>query len=328
MQQEGIDYEETFTLTVQKESLRLYLTIVAAMDLELHQMDIVAAYLIGDLEVEGQEIYMRISEGADVQQGCMKFIWQIVKSLYRLKQSAHLWNKKLISFWKDQGYKPMLADRSIMVTLYKSGFIIISIYVDDLLIAATLIELIKEVKGVLSKEFNMKDLGEARMIIGMWIICHQLKRLLTLDQASYIQDVLQEESLLSCNPVSISMVPGLYITLEDNGDSDPTEITAYQRLIGKLLYITCGTHSDIAFTVGCLSQQCSDPQISHTRAIRRVLQYLKRTINLEIHYNDLYNDTQHLLTTLGYTDSNFTENISERKSTMRYCFFLVKGVIS
>ena len=80
----------------------------------------------------------------------------------------------------------MLADRSIMVTSYKSGFIMVSIYVNNLLIAAMSIELIKEVKRVLSKEFNMKDLEEARMIIGMQIICHQLKRLLMLDQALYI----------------------------------------------------------------------------------------------------------------------------------------------
>ena len=61
----------------------------------------------------------------------------------------------------------MLADRSIMITLYKSEFIMISIYVNNLLIAAMSIELIKEVKRVLSKELNMKDLEEARMIIEM-----------------------------------------------------------------------------------------------------------------------------------------------------------------
>ena len=103
----------------------------------------------------------------------------------------------------------------------------ISIYVNNLLIAATSLELIKEAKAVLSKEFNMKDLEEAQMIIKMWIIHHQLKRLLMLDQVLYIWDVLQEEGLLSCNSVSISMVPGSYITLKDNGDSDSTEITAY-----------------------------------------------------------------------------------------------------
>ena len=51
-------------------------------------------------------------------------------------------------------------------------------------------------------------------------------------------------------------------------------------------------------------------------------------MNLGIHYNSSYDDTQHLLMTLGYTDSNFTGDISERKSTMGYCFFLVRGVIS
>ena len=59
-----------------------------------------------------------------------------------------------------------------MVTLYKSEFIMVSIYVNNLLIAVMLIEFIKEVKGVLSKEFNIKDLEEARMIIGMQIIHH------------------------------------------------------------------------------------------------------------------------------------------------------------
>ena len=80
----------------------------------------------------------------------------------------------------------MLADGSIMVTSYESGFIMVSIYVNDLLIAATSLELVKEAKAVLSKEFDMKDLREAQMIIGMQIIHHQLKRLLTLDQALYI----------------------------------------------------------------------------------------------------------------------------------------------
>ena len=124
-------------------------------------MDVVAAFLVSDLKTEGREIYMRIPEGADVRQGHTEFVWRIVKSLYGLKQSARLWNKKLVAFWKDQGYKPMLADGSIMIASYKLGFIIVSIYVDDLLIAATSLDLVKKAKAVLCKEFNMKDLVRA-----------------------------------------------------------------------------------------------------------------------------------------------------------------------
>ena len=74
LQQEGIDYEKTFILTVQKESLRLYLTIVTALNLKLHQMNVVAVYLVSDLEAERHEIYIRISEGADVQQEHTEFV--------------------------------------------------------------------------------------------------------------------------------------------------------------------------------------------------------------------------------------------------------------
>ena len=61
----------------------------------------------------------------------------------------------------------MLADESIMVTSYKSEFIMISIYVNNLLIAAMSLKLIKKAKAVLSKEFNIKDLREAQIIIEM-----------------------------------------------------------------------------------------------------------------------------------------------------------------
>ena len=64
----------------------------------------------------------------------------------------------------------MLADRSIMVALYKSEFIIVSIYVNNLLIAAMSLKLIKKAKAVLSKEFNIKDLREAQIIIEIQII--------------------------------------------------------------------------------------------------------------------------------------------------------------
>ena len=66
----------------------------------------------------------------------------------------------------------MLADGSIMIASYKSGFIMISIYMNNLLIAATSLKLIKEAKAVLSKEFDTKDLEEAQMIIEMQIIHH------------------------------------------------------------------------------------------------------------------------------------------------------------
>ena len=75
----------------------------------------------------------------------------------------------------------MLTDESIMYASYESEFVIISIYVNDLLITVTLMNLIKEAKIALCKEFDMHDLRETRMIINMRIIRHRTKTLLILN---------------------------------------------------------------------------------------------------------------------------------------------------
>ena len=90
----------------------------------------------------------------------------------------------------------MLTDDNIIIKSYKFNFIMINIYVNDLLITVTLIKLIIKVKTALCKKFRMQNLKEARIIIEMRIIRYKTKKLLTLNQTSYIRNVLQEKNLL------------------------------------------------------------------------------------------------------------------------------------
>ncbi len=75
----------------------------------------------------------------------------------------------------------MLTDKSIMYASYELEFVVISIYVNDLLITVTLMKLIKKVKITLCKKFDMHDLRKTRIIINMRIIRHKTKRLLTFN---------------------------------------------------------------------------------------------------------------------------------------------------
>ncbi len=75
----------------------------------------------------------------------------------------------------------MLTDESIMYASYESEFVIINIYVNDLLITVTLIKLIKKVKTAFYRKFNMHDLRKARIIINMRIIRYRIKKLLILN---------------------------------------------------------------------------------------------------------------------------------------------------
>ncbi len=115
-------------------------------------------------------------------------------------------------------------------------------------------------------------------------------------------------------------------TVEEN--SSPSNFAVFaRRLIGKLMYLACGTRPNVAFAVGQLSKHNSDPQRGHLRAAKRVIRYLKGTINLGLVYG---RSTRHPppYGLIGYADSNFARDPEDRKSVIGYCFFLNGAVVS
>ena len=202
----GVDYQKTFAPTVHRESLRMFLALMASYNLELHQMDVKAAYLSGELDHKGENIYMCVPKGVTVMDPD-KMACRIVKGLYGLKQSARLWHKKLTGLMKTEGFQAMNADPSILVRRTHGTVTIISVYVDNLLIASQTLQEVSHMKAVLNEAFEMSDLEEARVIVGFRVIRDWNKYTLTLNQALYIEEVLQEEGMQDCSPVEVSMKP-------------------------------------------------------------------------------------------------------------------------
>ena len=100
-QQQGVDFDEVFSLVVKMTTLRCVLALVAKMDMELVQMDVKAAFLHGDLHVD---IYMHQLEGFE-EKSREKLVCKLKKSLYGLKQSPREWYHKFHLFMLSQGYK-------------------------------------------------------------------------------------------------------------------------------------------------------------------------------------------------------------------------------
>ena len=90
----------------------------------------------------------------------------------------------------------------------------------------------------------------------------------------------------------------------------------YQRLIGRLIYLT-HTRPDIAYFVSVISQFMNDPREPHLQAAYRVLHYLKGNPGKGILFKK--NDT---LALEAYTDANYASSIVDRRSTTWYCTFL------
>jgi hypothetical protein len=148
-QQYGVDYNETFAPMVRMASVRFQLAIAAQKKLVVHSVDVVSAYLAGDLD---EDLYMVPPEGYDGEDKLCK----LLKSIYGLKQSARVWNHKLRNHLVANGYKQLHSDYG----LYFNGVVLIAAYVDDMAIAGPAdLKAINEAKEMLRGEFDIKDLG-------------------------------------------------------------------------------------------------------------------------------------------------------------------------
>ena len=139
-------------------TIRLVLEMVAIENLHLEQLDVKMAFLHGDLK---EDIYMIQLEGFIVQ-GQENLVCKLKKSLYGLKQALRQWYKKFDSFMHKIGFKRCEADHCCYVKFFDNSYIILLLYVDDMLIAGSSIKEINNLKKQLSKQFAMKDLGAAK----------------------------------------------------------------------------------------------------------------------------------------------------------------------
>ena len=132
----------------------------------------------------------------------------------------------------------------------------------------------------------MKELGELKHFLGLEV--ERTKEGLFLRQQKYTKDLLQWYRMLDCKPISTPMDPN--VRLQEDKGKDLENVTMYRQLVRSLIYLTL-TRPDISYVVGVISQYMSNPKKSHLDAVRRILRYVKRTINFGILYKKT-NDCQ------------------------------------
>ena len=127
-----------------------------------------------------KEICMQEPEGFEVK-GKENIVCKLKKSLYGLKQAPRQWYKKFDSFMMSHGYNRTSSDHCVFTRKFSDDdFIILLLYVDDMLIIGHDSSKIDRLKRELSKSFSMKDLGSAKQILGMKISCDRKNRKLWL----------------------------------------------------------------------------------------------------------------------------------------------------
>ena len=318
-QKPGVDYDETFSPVVRFNSIRTLLAVAVKKGMLIHQMDVVTAFLNGNLD---EEIYMEQPEGY-VELGKEDMVCKLKKSLYGLKQSPRCWNQTFRELMESLNFQQSHADPCIFIKRSEPSdadkLTVIAICVDDLIIIATTEGEMNQIKSNLSKHFKMKDLGSLHFCLGVNI--EQTEEGLTLSQKQYIEKLLERYGLQDANPVSTPMDLNVKLVADD-GHSKPVDRIRYQSMIGSLLYAAVATRPDISQAVGALSKFSSAPTEVHLTAVKRVLRYLKGTISLSLQYKHTVNSE-----IVGFSDADWASDIDSRHSTTGNVFMLSGGAI-
>jgi hypothetical protein len=316
-QRYGIDYDETYSPVVRLSSVRTVLAYAVQKDMLVHQMDVVTAFLNGELD---EEIYMEQPEGY-VEPGQDDMVCKLKKSLYGLKQSPRCWNQTFVKSVESLGFEQSQADPCIFVKCHPGGELsIIAVYVDDLIIMTTTTEEMQGIKTSLSKNFKMKDLGSLHFCLGISV--EQSEDGIKLSQKQYIEKLLERYGLQDAKPVSTPMDVNVKLVADD-GQSKPVDPVGYQSIVGSLLYAAVATRPDISQAVGVLSRFNSAPTEAHLTAAKRVLRYLKGTINLSLQYKKTENSD-----VTGYSDAGWADDVDSRRSTTGNVFIMSGSPIS
>ena len=177
----------------------------------------------------------------------------------------------------------------------------------------------KAIKALLTKEYQVKDLGEAKYILGIRIR-RDGKRII-LDQSKYIKNFLRDYQMDEAYPLAVP-IEGYEALLPARPDETRTDQLGYQQRIGNSMYTMVATRPDIAFTVGKLSQYSHDSCVRHRVALDRLFRYLLGTI-----YYALIFDFNSPGDPNCFADAAYGDNRDDRKSTHGHALLIGNGAV-
>jgi hypothetical protein len=307
-------------------------SVAAGKDWKIHQLDFKTAFLNGCLE---EEVYMEYPEGWHLHSGGGRAcrvsrdrVLKLNKSLYGLKQAPRVWytmlRDKLVSF----GYTQSMADPGV----FRRGDVYLLLYVDDQLIMGPSLKHIQDAIDEIKSEFVIDDMGPCNMFLGVAI--ERGDGFIKLHQERYTMALLEKYGVplvpVGGKETPTPVIPRSPKELEVTGGGGNFP---YAELVGGLLYLSCWTRPDIAFAVGHLTRHMTTASVSDWNDAVRVLKYLASSANQGIVYHrgggDLtgYSHDVQSVDLLGYSDSDYAGDQSNRKSTSGVVFMLNGGPV-
>ena len=332
----GLDYDETYAAVSQMKSIRAIVSHATVADLEMDQIDIDAAFLTSKID---KRIFVKQPEGFEVK-GHETEAAELLASIYGTKQAARCHSQRLTKVMvKELGFSKCRSDECVFFTRKYGDLLFVTVYVDDLVIVGKRAH-VDKFKAEFRRHYKIKDLGPLQWILGIKVDRDRKAKTTKMSQGAYLRRVLERFNMTEAAPKSTPAQVGQNLqkpapiteassTRERQKDMEERQRmkkVPYLSAIGSLQYLASATRPDIAAAVGTAAQFGSDPRPEHWSSVKRILRYLKSTPDHGIIFGE--SRSQHCSDIMGWSDSDWGTDKTDRKSRSGFIFELNGGPVS
>ncbi|GJV43790.1 putative ribonuclease H-like domain-containing protein [Tanacetum coccineum] len=300
-QEEGINYDEVFAPVARIEAIRLFLAYASFKDFVVYQMDVKSAFLYRKIK---EEVYVCQPPGYE-DPDFHDRVYKVEKALYGLHQAPKAWYETLSTSLLDNGFQRGKIYKTLFIRRVKSDFLLIQVYMDDIIFGSTKKSLCIEFEKMMHKKFQISSMGELTFFLGLQV--KQKEDGIFISQDKYVIEILKKFGFTDVKTASTSMET--HKPLLKDADGEDVDEHLYRSMIGSLMYLT-SSRPNIMFVVCACARYQVNPKVLHLHAVKWIFRYLKGQPKLGLWYPK---DSPFDL--VAYIDSNYAGASLDRKST-------------
>jgi hypothetical protein len=323
MQKEGVDFTETFAPVARWTSIRIVLALVNHYDWDINHIDFDTAFMVPKIDAE---IYVVVSDGMEDLANKNKTA-RMLKGVNGCKQGSKLFYDEISNALKKLNFSISKCDSGVFYSWERQNVCIIIMWVDDLLITGSDIQMKNKVIMGLGKKYKFKDHGEPRLFLGLKLKRDRPNKLLTLSHEDYYDELLERFGMMDCNMMPTPAEPGKVYSSQDSPIDEEGKYymldKPYRNLACSLLYPSSISRPDTTWAANTACKFLQNPGKEHWTLVQRIVRYIKGTKGLALTY-----DGKLPMIVTGFPDASWADDLDDRKSTSAYLFFIGSCLIS
>jgi hypothetical protein len=290
---QGVDYNETFAPVAKMVTLRIFLTRVAIYDLYTGSLDIKTAFLNASLN---EDVYIEPPANlfsllkqllllSDIPANqrykiiqhikCLKRGGKLkpLKALYGTKQAGREWYILIDSFLKKLNFISNRADHCFYtLVLNEREYVLLLLYVDDIIIASTSEALTMHYVKIIGKRFRISFAGQLTTYLNIGIMHDRGKRTLSMSQERYIEEMIEEFKIPRDPSIRTPMQENFKLPTTEEENTTPKQLQyaakfPYRKLICAIIYLNICTRPSISYAISILAQFNAKPTFLACKAL-------------------------------------------------------------